>query len=246
MGTLYKIWAIAQIYGRWMIKSKLFYLYLTVFLPLTLVIPIRVLAYGKLYPYLTTGTIVFTITMNALTTANQDIATDKVFKRAALIITRPITSTTYFLGLLLSNAMQIIPATIMVISILNFITVFRVQNWILFLISMAMGWYTSVLLGFIIGVTVGTRNYQLTILIGNVSSFILSFLAPVYYPMEALPVPLRYLALLLFTTHVANLINLSYELESSLGCFPSLLYLVILMSILTIFILPKVKLKDFY
>lgn len=229
-----------------MIKNKLFYVYLTLFLPLTIAVPMRMIAGSESLPYISTGTIIFTVTMNALTTANQDIAVDRTLKRITILITKPISSTVYFLGLLLSNGLQTMPATFMVVVVLYFITTFYIKNAPLFIFSLLMGWYISVLLGFLIGVSVSTKNYRQAILLGNIVSFILSFLAPVYYPLRFIPKPLRWVSLALYTTHVANLIGSSTEVKTIIDPFFSLLFLIILAILLTIILSHKIKLRDFY
>jgi len=67
-----------MLYAKWMLKNKLFYVYLTLFLPFSILVPFYLIASEDGRSYVAIGTIVFTMLFNSLVTACQDLAADKL------------------------------------------------------------------------------------------------------------------------------------------------------------------------
>ncbi len=244
--SLLRVYALGMMYAKWMLKNKLFYLYLTLFMPFTILVPFYLLVSAPYRSYVAIGTIVLTIFSNSLVTASQDIAVDKIMKRIAVIITKPITSTEYFLGLTISNAMQAFPAVIISILVLISIGILKIYDVAFLTVGLLAAWYVSTAIGFIIGILLSNRDYHTVVLVGNIVSFILVFLAPIYYPPSNLPEPLRTLTLILPSLHVANLIGRSCNVEYGIEVNTSTIYVLALALILTIVIAKKIRLKDIY
>ncbi len=246
MVKLLRVYAIGMLYAKWMLKNKLFYIYLTLFMPLSILVPFYLIASENVRPYVAVGTIVFTLLSNALATACQDLAVDKLLKRIAVLLSKPISSTEYFLGQLLSNALQIFPATATVIIALCIAKILEIHNLALFVIGLLLGWYVSTAMGFAIAIALSSRDYNTIIIVSNVIAFAMVFLAPIYYPPSHLPELARILALAVPSMHVANAIGYSCGVNYMLNPRCSLLYLSILAIVLTIVIAFKVKLRDMY
>ena len=244
--NLLRVYALGMMYAKWMLKNKLFYLYLTLFMPFTILVPFYLLVSAPYRSYVAVGTIVLTIFSNSLVTASQDIAVDKIMKRIAVIITKPITSTEYFLGLTMSNAMQTFPAVVISILVLISIGILRIYDVAFLTVGLLAAWYVSTAIGFIIGILLSNRDYHTVVLVGNIVSFILVFLAPIYYPPSNLPEPMRTITLALPSLHVANLIGKSCNVSYGIKIDTSIFYTLILMSVLTMMIAKKIKLKDLY
>jgi len=244
--SLLRVYALGMMYAKWMLKNKLFYLYLTLFMPLTILVPFYLLVSAPYRSYVAVGTIVLTIFSNSLVTASQDIAVDKIMKRIAVIITKPITSTEYFLGLTMSNAIQTFPAVIIAILVLISIGILKIYDVAFLTAGLLAAWYVSTAIGFIIGILLSNRDYHTVVLVGNIVSFILVFLAPIYYPPSNLPEFMRTIALTLPSLHVANLIGRSCNVEYGVEICTSTIYVLALALILTIVIARKIRLKDIY
>jgi len=115
--NVYRVYAISMIYALWVLRNKLFYLYLTILLPFTILVPFLIIAPARLEPFIAVGTVILTL-IYCFSTASQDLAVDRLLKRIAILLTKPVTPLEYFLGILLSNAMQTLPATVIVIMVL--------------------------------------------------------------------------------------------------------------------------------
>jgi len=235
-----------MLYAKWMLKNKLFYVYLTLFMPFSILVPFYLIASESNRPYIAVGTIVFTLLSNSLVTACQDLATDKLLKRIAVLLSKPISSTEYFLGQLLSNALQTFPAMVAIVATLWIVGVLSIHNTALFIAGLVLGWYISTAIGYALAIALSTRDYNTIVIVSNVVSFILVFLAPIYYPPTYLPKSFRLLTLTLPSMHIANIIgaasNVAYYIDLKL----SLLYTLALIAILTIIVAKKTKLKDMY
>lgn len=246
MVKLLRVYAIGMLYAKWMLKNKLFYVYLTLFMPFSILVPFYLVARESGRPYIAVGTIVFILLSNSLVTACQDLAVDKLLKRIAVLITKPITASEYFLGQLLSNALQTFPAIVAAIATLALAGILRIHNVPLLLVGLLTGWYTSTAIGYTLAITLSSKDYNTVVIVSNVVSFILTFLAPVYYPPTLLPEPAQRITQLLPSTHVANIIGLACGVDYSTSLAISTAYLATLTAALTILIAKATKIKDLY
>jgi len=243
---LLRIYAIGMMYAMWMLKNKLFYIYLTLFFPISILIPFYLITPEENRPYVAIGTIVLTLLSNSLVTACQDLAMDKLLKRIAVILTTPVTPIEYFLGQVLSNALQTFPAITTIVLTLYIVRLLNITNIPLFIAGLTLGWYLATSIGFIIAVTLRARDYQSIVIVSNVIAFILVFLVPIYYPPTHLPGPLRNVAIALPTLHIANLLGLASNVNYYIDLTTSIIYLAVLTSSLTFIVSKRIKFKDLY
>jgi ABC-2 type transport system permease protein len=234
-----------MIYALWMLRNKLFYLYLTVLLPFTILVPFLIIAPARLEPFIAVGTVILTL-IYCFSTASQDLAVDRLLKRIAILLSKPIIPLEYFLGMLLSNAMQTLPATVVVIMVLRIVGLIKIEDITLLLLGLVTGWYILTIMGYITALTLLSRDYNTVIIVSNSIAFILTFAAPVYYPLESLPEQLRILAYLIPTTHIANIIGKACSIEYGVALITTYIYLLTLTSLLTAITLKSLKLKDIY
>ena len=245
MVNVYRVYAISMIYALWMLRNKLFYLYLTVLLPFTILVPFLIIAPVRLGPFIAVGTVILTL-IYCFSTASQDLAVDRLLKRIAILLSKPVTPLEYFLGILLSNAMQTLPATVVVIMVLRIVGLIKIEDITLLLLGLVAGWYILTIMGYITALTLLSRDYNTVIIASNSIAFILIFTAPVYYPLEFLPEQLRILAYLIPTTHIANIIGEACNIEYGVPPTITYIYLLTLTSLLTTITLKSLKLKDIY
>ena len=246
MVNLLRIYAIGMLYAKWMLKNKLFYVYLTLFMPFTILVPFYLITSESNRPYIAIGTIVFTLLSNSLVTACQDLAVDKLLKRIAVLLSKPISSIVYFLGQLLSNALQTFPAIIVIVMVLNLMKILQVNIISLFVVGLLFGWYISTAIGYALAIVLSSRDYNTIVIISNVVSFILVFLAPIYYPPTYLPKLARLAVTILPSIHIANIVGIASDVNYGIDLVQSIIYLLILIIALTIIITRKTKLKDLY
>ncbi len=246
MAKFLRVYAIGMLYAKWMLKNKLFYIYLTLFMPFSILVPFYLIASESGRPYIAIGTIVFTLLSNSLVTACQDLATDKLLKRIAVLLSKPISSTEYFLGQLLSNALQTFPAVITIVVTLWIVGILRVYNAALFIAGLVLGWYISTAIGYGLAIALSTRDYNTIVIVSNVVSFVLVFLVPIYYPPAYLPEQIRLVTLALPSIHIANILGIASNLNYGIDLQLSTGYTLMLATALSLTIAKKTKLKDLY
>jgi len=95
-------------------------------------------------------------------------------------------------------------------------------------------------------IALSSSDYNTVVIVSNVVSFILVFLAPIYYPPTYLPKPIRTFALILPSLHVANIVGMASDVSYGLDLINSIIYLLILAGTLTVIITKKMKIKDLY
>jgi ABC-2 type transport system permease protein len=243
--NIYRVYAISVIYALWMLRNKLFYLYLTILLPFTILVPLRIIAPARLEPFIAVGTVILTL-IYCFSTASQDLAVDRLLKRIAILLTKPVTPLEYFLGVLLSNAMQTLPATVIVIIVLWIVGLIEIKDIALLLLGLVAGWYILTIMGYITALALLSRDYNTIVIVSNSVSFIITFMAPVYYPLELFPEQLRILAYLIPTTHIANIIGEACNIEYGVPLTITYVYLLVIAFLLTIIAAKSLKLKDIY
>ncbi|MFZ8782654.1 MAG: ABC transporter permease [Desulfurococcaceae archaeon] len=245
MVSVYRVYAISMIYALWILRNKLFYFYLTVLFPLTILVPFLIIAPARLEPFIAVGTVILTL-IYCFSTASQDLALDRLLKRIAILLTKPITPLEYFLGILLSNSMQTLPAAVIVTAVLWAVRLIRIESVALLLLGLVAGWYILTTMGYITALILLSRDYNTVIIVSNSIAFILTFVAPVYYPLELLPEQLIILAYLIPTTHIANIIGKACSIEYGVPLTITYTYLLTLALLLTAITLKSLKLKDIY
>jgi len=243
---LLRVYAIGMLYAKWMLKNKLFYLYLTLFMPFSILVPFYLISPREGRPYIAVGTIVFTLLSNSLVTACQDLAVDRLLKRVAVLLSKPITPLEYFLGQLFSNAIQTIPAVAATIAALLLAGLLSVVDVPLLLAGLLLGWYLSTAMGYALAMALKNADYNTVVIVSNVVSFVLVFLAPIYYPPTRLPGWARLVAMALPSLHIAGVIGAASGVSYGIDPLVSLQYTSVLSTALTVGVARGMGLKDLY
>jgi len=84
------------------------------------------------------------------------------------------------------------------------------------------------------------------VIISNVVSFALVFLAPIYYPPTYLPREARLMVLMLPSMHAANMLDIASDVAYGIDLRLSTIYMATLAMVLTIVVAKKTKSKDLY
>ena len=105
---------------------------------------------------------------------------------------------------------------------------------------MILTWYCSATSGFLLALY-GPAKYRANSSITNIISFLIIFLAPIYYPIDVLPEGLRYISLAIFTTHSALVLKGIVNLENLNVLSPNLAFLILFSLFLTYFTLNRIN-----
>jgi len=130
-----------------------------------------------------------------------------------VFVASPVGSAEYMLGLALSRLLGALPSLAIFSVVLAYLGVLRPTNLPAVVGIVLLTWALTSTLAF----TMGT-NIRSAVHVDAVSSLLstaLVLLPPVYYPLEKLPPAFQKAALLVPTTHVAELMRISLGLSSS-------------------------------
>ena len=224
---------IAKIYSKWLIRRPATYLFITMFMPISIIVPLLFIAPRENWVDVITGALLFSVIGGGIADVTLNVSFDKQTRRLSFFMNRPVKSIEYMLGILLGGgAYTFIGASILLVigdAILGFI-LSPIQIFGLFTLIF-VAWMSSSNIGFILA-QYGPKDFRLA---GSLSDFLLyslAFLAPVYYPIELLPAELQVASNGIYTTHLA-LIAKSIMRDSPVPWF-SLVFIAVLIVILTI------------
>ena len=130
--------------------------------------------------------------------------------------------------------------------VLSLVGILQICSVPLLTLGLLLGWYLSTAIGYALVIALSSSDYNTVVIVSNVVSFILVFLAPIYYPPTYLPKPIRTFALILPSLHVANIVGMASDVSYGLDLINSIIYLLILAGTLTVIITKKMKIKDLY
>jgi len=202
----WRIEAIAVIHAKWALRNPWFYIYLSVFLPVAILLPFFLLAGPDRSYFVARGTITFVIALNTITSVASDVSNGRSRKAIGVFVVRPVRPLEYMLGISLANLLITLPATVVVVGLTVALTGASIASYSWLIAALALGWYGSAILGFALGL-LGPHAERNNVVIVNLVAFLHALLAPVYYPTSSLPDWLRPFTDLLFTTHVARILD---------------------------------------
>ena len=179
------------------------------FLP---VIFIFVFAGGAATQQALVGSIVLSLAFMGLFTAQSIFFNKHWFRFQDIYVASPVSPVSYAMGLSLSTFIVSIPAVLAAFLLLLGALPVSVVNLIFAVASTVVLWIAMVLLGFVIGTSI--RSVRRANSLPQILGFVLGFLPPVYYPIDVLPPSMRIPALLIPTTHAAQLAKYYFGLVS--------------------------------
>jgi ABC-2 type transport system permease protein len=167
------------------------------------VVFISVFAGGKMAIQSLVGAIVLTLFFGGIQVAQSTYFNKHWFRFQDIYVASPVSPTSYAMGLSLSTLIGSLPAVILAIGILFFTWSMTIFSALMLLLVSLILWLATVFLGFSIGASIKNTRWanNLPQLIG----FIFGFLPPIYYPLNMLPSYLQPIAMLIPTTHGAQL-----------------------------------------
>lgn len=204
LDRLFIILTISKIYAKWLLRRPLTYFFISMFMPISILIPLTMMASKYYYPDIIIGTLLFSVIGGGISDIAFNVSFDRASKRISFFIVRQVRPIDYMLGIMIGGASYTIFGALIILVIGNIVIGFSLGPLqIVLLLLLVMGAYAiSSCIGFILALY-GPRDYRLTSSIADVLLFTLSFLAPVYYPIEFLPDFIRPLSYVAYTTHLA-------------------------------------------
>jgi len=193
---------ITRIFTKYAKTNPGYYLLGAAFFPLSLLIPLAILGGTANGADIFIGSAICATTIMTITDISDMISHDKYGNSISFFITRPIKPYQYIMGVGLSTLFYNLIGVVVVFSFgilfLNFsVNIFQLLAVFVVIFT---GWFISCSVGFIIGMW-GPRNPQTNTSLAGMIAYVLTFLAPVYYPVSALPAFLQKASYLFYTTN---------------------------------------------
>jgi ABC-2 type transport system permease protein len=158
--------------------------------------------------YAISGTLTFYLFLGTMLAVSQIIGLERRDGKFSLMIASGIPKELYMLSILFSNGFGTLIFIPILILVADFLYGVSPSNVISLIISLVLSIYVGSIMG--TDLAFSTRNYYTINSLSQVISFGLIFFAPVYYPVSAVPVPLRYFTYLEPTTYISQSIYHSY------------------------------------
>jgi len=190
------------------------------------------------------GTVALTLSFTGIL-ASQSIYYNKhVMRYQDMLVASKVTPTSYMLGLSMGTIIISIPALALSFGLLLILKPIGPLDFLLSLLSMLTLWIAMVFVGFIIGSS--TKNVRRANSVPQIVSFMLGFIPPVYYPLSALPPAAQPFALLIPTTHAAQLAKYYFGLVSmsSIDIAISWVYLIVFAVLMALLSLRRARWVD--
>lgn len=209
---------ISKIYSRWIFRNPLLYFMIALAWPLALTISIGLFAPPNLRGHVLSGSIILSLITSGIIGLGQDFATDRLTGRISLFVTAPVSPLSYAIGVAAGNGLISLVGVAVLLAMGQAFLGVQIGSAFLCLIPvLLLSWLLSLSMGFLIGSY--TKNVHVVGALTNMVMLILVFFAPVYYPIEILPLPLRYVAYVMPTTYVARAMRAALAGDTSTVAF---------------------------
>ncbi len=149
------------------------------------------------------GAIVLTLAFIGLFAAQSVYFYKHWFRFQDMFVASPVSPIAYTLGLSLSTLFSSSPSVILALVILAWLAPVGIVPILAVLAVSALLWISMVFAGFAIGAS--TKNTRRANSLPQILGFVIGFLPPVYYPLSQLPPAVQPFALLIPSTHAAQL-----------------------------------------
>ncbi len=199
---------IAKIYAKWFFRRPLTYMFITIFMPLSVITPLLLISSKIDWPRIIIGSILFSVIGGGIADITVNVSFDKHMRRIVFLTTRPVKSMEYMIGIILGGASYTFFSAGIILAVGDAILHFRFTVLQLFLLGLIilLAWFISSNIGFIISLY-GPRDFRLAGTLSDFMLFSITFIAPVYYSIQILPKYLQTASQFLYTTDLALLAN---------------------------------------
>jgi len=149
------------------------------------------------------GAIVLTFSFTGLFASQSVYFNKQWFRFQDMLVASRVSPASYAVGLSVSGLVVALPGVLVALALLVLSGAWTAVGVLLLLATSLLMWIGLVFVGFAIGAT--TKNARRANSIPQVLSIALGFLPPVYYPLSILPAIAQPFAMLIPTTHAAQL-----------------------------------------
>lgn len=170
------------------------------FLP---VIFIGVFVGGSMAVQSLVGAIVLTLFFAGIQIAQSTYFNKHWFRFQDIYVASPVSPLSYAMGLSISTLIGSVPSVVIAMGILLFTWSVTPAGFIFLAIVSGLLWLSTIFMGFMIGSSVKDTRRANTL--PQALGFLFGFLPPIYYPLDKLPGFIQPLAMLIPTTHGAQL-----------------------------------------
>ena len=195
---------ITKIMMKYAKSNPWFYLFSVIFIPVSILTPLVLLVDRVYWVNVFVGSAVCSTTIMTIPDLSDAISHDKYTNALSFFITRPIRVIEYIIGMGLGTLFYNIAgvSTILIIGYLFLDLNLTIVQIVPFFIVVFLGWSISCSIGFTIGMW-GPRDPRMNVSIASIVAYSLTFLVPVYYPIEVLPSFAQKIMYCFYTTHLA-------------------------------------------
>ena len=158
------------------------------------------------------GAIILTFSFTGLFASQSVYFNKQWFRFQDMFVASKVSPASYALGLSVSGLVVATPSVLVALAFLLLSGPASAAGILLLLATSALLWIGLVFVGFAIGAT--TKNARRANSIPQILSIALGFLPPVYYPLSKLPAIAQPFAMLIPTTHAAQLAKYYFGLIS--------------------------------
>src|SRR5205823_5611003 len=156
------------------------------------------------------GAIVLTFSFTGLFASQSVYFNKQWFRFQDMLVASKVSPASYAVGLSVSGLVVALPGVLVALALLLLSGPSTALGIVLLLATSLLLWIGLVFVGFAIGAT--TKNARRANSIPQVLSIALGFLPPVYYPLDRLPAIVQPIAMLIPTTHAAQLAKYYFHL----------------------------------
>lgn len=212
MNWIFKLLGLTRICSSWHLKNKYGWIGSLIY-PLSFYVVLSVVGGARMSGHAIAGALISLLWMSGVGILPQRVFSLKFAKLKDMFVAAPIHPLTYMLAAALSVLVASLPPMAVFIILLTAymkVAMIELLNLVLVLLS---AWLISCALGFVVAGYVKDPTQ-----IGTIAPWtgaILTSLPPVYYPLGALPVQYRAVALIAPTTHLAQLAKISIGVSTS-------------------------------
>jgi len=201
---LLRVYVVAEMYRKWLTRRPLTYFFVAMYMPVSILVPLVILAPEAYHVDVVVGALLFSVVGGGIADVALNVSYDRATRRIAFLATRPLEPFEYMLGVMLGGASYTMVGALVVLLVGQLALGFKLGvAQALGLLALAFYAYTiSACLGFTLALY-GPKDFRLAGSLADVLLFTLTFIAPVYYPADLLPDPLKTLSYTLYTTHIA-------------------------------------------
>ncbi len=199
---------IGKIYAKWFFRRPLTYMFITIFMPLSIITPMLLLSNHSEWPRVIIGAAIFSVIGGGIADITMNVSFDRREGRLPFFFTRPVTSIEYMLGILVGGGAYTLVSAGIILAVGDVILgfTFNIFDLLLFIGIVLFAWFISSNLGFVIALY-GPKDYRLASTLSDFLLFSITFIAPVFYSIQVLPIFWQNISQYLYTTDLSLIAN---------------------------------------